>query len=258
MPLCLSSIQSQFFISSIQVEARSVGWVALALSHSRSIQDADIVIGWVSPGGQAQLKDFHSRDGRTVEEDNSQDYDLVVGYESEGVTVLRFRRKIETCDRDFDLPVTNDTFRVIWAYSETDPGPGALPVWSDLERAGGRLLHIFQGSERRVMEPNIKKWVVTPGHVTLPEEETLYWCTIVKLPLLSEKHHMVGYSPKIQAGHEPYVHHMMLYECHDDNPDETFKRHVYKSGYRCYTPNMPGDFKKCRGIVAAWGLGGAC
>ena len=138
LPLCLSGIQSQFFISSIQVEARTVGWVALALSHSKSIQDADIVIGWVSEGGQAELKDFHSRDGRTVEEDHSQDYELVVGYEDEGVTVLRFRRKIETCDRDFDLPVTNDTFRVIWAYSESDPRAGALPVWSDLERAGGR------------------------------------------------------------------------------------------------------------------------
>ena len=27
-------------------------------------------------------------------------------------------------------------------------------------------------------------------------------------------------------------------------------------GYECYTPNMPDDFLKCRGIVAAWGLGG--
>ena len=243
-------------ISSIQVEARTTGWVALALSHTKSIQDADVVIGWVGEEGQANLKDFHSRDGVTVEEDHSQDYELVVGYEAEGVTVLRFTRKIETCDSDFDLPVTNDTFRVIWAYSRSDPRPGTLPVWTDLERAGGRLLHIFQGSERGTLEPNIKKWVVTPGHVTLPQEETLYWCTIVKLPVLSEKHHMVGYIPKIQSGHERYVHHMMLYECHDDNPEETFKRHVYKSGYRCYTPNMPGDFKKCRGIVAAWGLGG--
>ena len=28
------------------------------------------------------------------------------------------------------------------------------------------------------------------------------------------------------------------------------------AGYECYTPNMPDDFLKCRGIVAAWGLGG--
>ena len=61
---------------------------------------ADIVIGWVQENGQATLRDFHSADGRTIEEDESQDYELVVGYEDEGVTVLRFRRKIETCDSD--------------------------------------------------------------------------------------------------------------------------------------------------------------
>jgi len=239
-----------------QVEAKTAGWVAMALSHTKSIKGADIVIGWVQENGQATLRDFHSADGRTIEEDESQDYELVVGYEDEGVTVLRFRRKIETCDSDYDLAITNDTFRVIWAYSDQDPEPGHLPVWSELDRAGGRLLHIYQGNVQSTLEPNLKKWVVTPNHVTLPEEETLYWCTIVKLPVLPQKHHMVGYIPKIQPGNERFVHHMMLYECHDKNPDDTFKQHVYKSGYKCYNPNMPDDFKKCKGIVAAWGLGG--
>ena len=228
----------------------------MALSHTKSIKGADVVIGWVEPSGQATLRDFHSIDGRTVAEDESQDYELVVGYEDEGLTVLRFRRKIETCDSDFDLRISNDTFRVIWAYSDEEPSNGDLPEWSQLTRAGGRLLHLFQGQDATAQEPNIKRWVVTPNHVTLSEEETLYWCTMVKLPLMTEKHHMIGYIPKIQPGNERYVHHMMLYECHDDNPEETFKRHVYKSGYKCYTPNMPEDFKKCKGIVAAWGLGG--
>jgi hypothetical protein len=217
----------------------------LALSHTKSIKGADVVIGWVEESGQATLRDFHSVDGRSVVEDQSQDYELVVGYQDEGITVLRFRRKLETCDSDYDLLISNDTFRVIWAYSETDPAPGSLPEWAELSRAGGRLLHLFQGRDISVLEPNIKRWVVTPNHVTLAEEETLYWCTMVKLPLMAEKHHMIGYIPKIQPGNERYVHHMMLYECHDDNPEETFKRHVYKSGYKCYTPNMPEDFKKC-------------
>ena len=49
---CVPVIQSQFFISSIQVEARTLGWVALALSHTKSIQNADVVIGWVDEGGK--------------------------------------------------------------------------------------------------------------------------------------------------------------------------------------------------------------
>ena len=50
-------------------------------------KSTDIVIGWVQGNGQATLRDFHSADGRTIEEDESQDYELVVGYEDEGVTV---------------------------------------------------------------------------------------------------------------------------------------------------------------------------
>ena len=67
----------------------------------------------------------------------------------------------------------------------------------------------------------------------------------------------MGYIPKIQSGNEAYVHHMMLYECHDDQRGswEAFEHHV-NSGYECNTPNMPRDFKKCKGIVAGWGVGG--
>ena len=77
------------------------------------------------------------------------------------------------------------------------------------------------------------------------------------LIMFSGKHHLVGYIPKIQSGNEAYVHHMMLYECHDDQRGswEAFEHHV-NSGYECNTPNMPRDFKKCKGIVAGWGVGG--
>ncbi len=53
---------------------------------------------------------------------------------------------------------------------------------------------------------------------------------------------------------------MMLYECHDDpssssNSRARFHHHV-NSGYECRTPNMPDDFRRCRGVAAAWGAGG--
>ena len=151
--------------------------MAVALSHTKSIKGPDVVIGWVEESGQATLRDFHSVDGRSVVEDQSQDYD-----QDEGITVLRFRCKLETCDSDYDLPISNDMFWVIWAYNDTDPAPGSLPEWAKLSRAGGRLLHLFQGRDISVLEPNIKRWVVTPNHVTLAEKETLYCCTIVICP----------------------------------------------------------------------------
>ena len=41
----------------------------------------------------------------------------------------------------------------------------------------------------------------------------------------------------------------------DNNSHERFSKHV-NSGYECRSPNMPDDFKSCKGVVAAWGLGG--
>ncbi|GAB0087048.1 DOMON domain [Sergentomyia squamirostris] len=39
--------------------------------------------------------------------DISQDYILLLGYENATHTVLRFRRKLDTCDTYHDLPITD-------------------------------------------------------------------------------------------------------------------------------------------------------
>ena len=158
--------------------------------------------------------------------------------------------------------------------------------------------------------------MVQSNSVKLPAKHTLYWCTMLKLPEMPGKHHMIGYKPVISESNKRYVHHMMLYECHDEvkhkiascslfslkclkfrtfialsswqlakkkvftlpeeylsvpiflyntdcicclfqdnNSYERFHKHV-NSGYECRSPNMPDDFRRCRGVVAAWGLGG--
>jgi dopamine beta-monooxygenase len=70
---------------------------------------------------------------------------------------------------------------------------------------------------------------------------------------------MIGYRPILTPGSERYVHHMVLYECHDtDGNSDSYSRfnHHVNSGYECHAPNIPPDFKRCRGVIAAWGLGG--
>ena len=61
---------------------------------------------------------------------------------------------------------------------------------------------------------------------------------------------MIGYRAVLTPGSERYVHHMMLYECHDDRGDSysRFNHHV-NSGYECHAPNMPVDFKVCRRLT---------
>ena len=50
-------------------------------------------------------QDAHGDRDRRFARDKSQDYQLVVGYQYQGGTVLRFRRKLNTCDGD-DLVIT--------------------------------------------------------------------------------------------------------------------------------------------------------
>lgn len=44
-------------------------------------------------------------DGQPVV-DSSQDYVLLLGYENQTHTVLRFKRKLDTCDVAYDVPIT--------------------------------------------------------------------------------------------------------------------------------------------------------
>ena len=45
--------------------------------------------------------------------------------------------------------------------------------WRGLERAGGRLLHLYQGDQGELREPNLKKWVVTSNQMTLPQQVSI-------------------------------------------------------------------------------------
>lgn len=48
---------------------------------------------------------LHSKNGEPVL-DPSQDYVLMSGHENATHTILRFRRRLDTCDEKFDVPIT--------------------------------------------------------------------------------------------------------------------------------------------------------
>lgn len=238
-----------------QLEVVSTGWVSIALTFRGNLPGSDIIVGWVGEDGMATLVDAHGdSDGKMIK-DKVQDYQLIVGYQYQDSTVLRFKRKLNTCDGD-DLVITNDTFRLRWFYSSKDPRSEMDLPYLEAERQGQRAIHLYETSKFKQRQPKALKWTVASNSVVLPRKHTLYWCTMIKLPEMPEKHHMIGYRPVLTPGSEKYVHHMMIYECHDEQDSASkFHRHV-NSGYECNTPNMPKDFRNCRGIIAAWGLGG--
>ena len=132
----------------------------------------------------------------------------------------------------------NDTFKVVWSYSNSDPvnwddgqvnsSVDLTSIFPPAHRTGARSLHMFEShnpADHLHITNTALKWHVQSNSVLLPAKATLYWCTMLRLPELPGKHHMIGYRPKITPGNERYLHHMMLYECHGgDGPDESYNR----------------------------------
>ncbi len=90
---------------------------------------------------------------------------------------------------------------MLWFYSTKDPlsGENSLPHLEP-ERTGERSLHLYEASRPLPKQPEALKWLVASNSVVLPTRHTLYWCTMLKLPDLPGKHHMIGYKPVLSPG----------------------------------------------------------
>ncbi|GFG39856.1 hypothetical protein Cfor_08836, partial [Coptotermes formosanus] len=203
--------------------------------------------------------DRYATDRGEPEVDQSQDYELLLGYENGTHTVIRFRRQYDTCDQR-DYRITNDTMRVLYAYHSEDPAPRtgsklATLLYHGPTQRGFRSLYLL---ERVNLEEPLPRdlliWDLRNPMVTLPaSEDTLYWCKIFKLPNVRRKHHMVRYEPLHDSGNSVYMHHVIVYECQGNEVE--FEAHARDRGQVCYQPSMPPLFFNCNNVVIAWGIG---
>ena len=65
------------------------------------------------------------------------------------------------------------------------------------------------------------------------------------------------YEPIISPGNKPFVHHIVLYECHPNNKQssEDYEKWVREKGTQCYTQNMPNDWATCITPIIGWAVG---
>jgi len=245
------------------------GYIGLGFSPGGGMHGADIVLLWSDPSsGQMIISDRHAVGNNVPYPDLSQDYTLHWGYQNDSHTVAQFSRDLDTCDAD-DLVLGEDTVRLIWAYGDHS----SSLRYHSLTQRGSRSIFISepprQDHETLVEEEEgLKTWDLTADNLLLPDSDhTHYWCKIFRAPDLGVKHHMVALEPLIQAGHESYVHHMVLYECHipatvlgeaaeGASSADWFQRHVDQPGQPCYSPNMPAEWSFCLATNAwAWAVG---
>ncbi|XP_078684910.1 DBH-like monooxygenase protein 1 isoform X1 [Branchiostoma floridae x Branchiostoma belcheri] len=241
----------------IELEARvqTTGWVGLGLSPNGGMPGSDIAIGWVKDG-TAHLTDRYAEAQAQPSVDESQDWELVSGNENGTHTVLRFNRKLTTCDVK-DRVINADTMRVLWAWHDDDPEDESGPAYHGANR-GVRSTVLLSNNiaPDNFKETNYTTVDLLMNNVSVPAyQDTTYWCQVFELPELAGKHHIIKFEPIISPGSEGVVHHLIIYTC-TRNRSVTFLPQEHP-GHECRTPNMPRDWYLCLGgsMLAAWGIG---
>ncbi|XP_068719204.1 DBH-like monooxygenase protein 1 [Montipora capricornis] len=235
------------------VEANTLGWVGFGISSGQGkMEGADIVIGWVKDG-KPYFQDRHAEGHMLPEKDAQQDYQLISLTEDNGKTIMKLKRKFDTCDPD-DNKIEPGTTKVIYAYHHDDPlSENSIPQHSPQNRGARSVFFLNAASKRPTLPPDTKQFELIHNKTTIPTDETSYMCVVHEIPRLNEKHHIIKIEPLIQLGNEGVVHHILLYECRDDFP----VHHLNYSG-KCYRSNMPPPLRECTGrsAIAGWAIGG--
>lgn len=237
----------------IEVQVATTGYVGLGFSPSGGMAMADMALGWVDASGFVHFHDRFALGNSQPYIDETQDYELLGGYQNDSHTVLRFSRPWISCDDQQDMQLTSDTLRVIWAFNNEDPADeNSLPYHS---HRGTKSMYLKE-PKMETSNHDFDYWDVLAPNVTLPETlDTIYWCKMYKIPPLKKKNHVVGTVPVIKEGNWKYVHHMLLYECYASNSEQLFDKYVDAKGAQCYSANMPPSWTQCNIPIVAWAVG---
>ncbi|CAM9565819.1 DBH-like monooxygenase protein 1 homolog [Lampetra fluviatilis] len=236
----------------LEARVRTRGWVGLGLSSTGMMAGSDVVVGWVDSAAATHLVDGHIEGERSLVRDASQDYKLVRLSENGTHTVMRVVRALRTCDAN-DRDITEDTVRMIWAYSTDDPKSETQILYHGVVTRGSKSVQLLSnGFPTEQPLPQEHSFIdLTFDKYTIPTASTFYACKLVSLPKLSKKNHLIKVQPIVQAGNEAFVHHILVYVCLDN----VNASHVGVT-HQCYHPNMPDSFSTCSSVLAAWAIGG--
>ncbi|CAH3032072.1 unnamed protein product [Pocillopora meandrina] len=237
---------------SFTVEAQTTGWVGFGISTGQGkMQGADIVIGWVKDG-KTYFKDRHATGYSTPKIDSQQDYVLIALQEESGKTVMKFKRKFETCDTD-DNSIKEGTTKVIYAMHPEDPeSEDNIPMHTIRGARSVFLLNAIKDVPK--LPADAKTFSFLMNKTQLPPKRTTYYYRVFQFPTLPERRDVIRIEPVIQEGNEGIVHHILLYQCdHNNFPSSNLSYEGVGN-----SPDMPPAVKSCTGpsTIAAWAIGG--
>ncbi|XP_045193607.2 DBH-like monooxygenase protein 1 homolog [Mercenaria mercenaria] len=231
-----------------EVHVRTKGWVGFGFSGNGNMYPGDVVVGWVKDDGSVHFADRHTVGHRMPVIDKSQDWKLLFGEENEFGTVLKFIRKINTCDDAEDEVIQEGTNRIIFAYGEHDPADDNSINYHGTTRGTKSVALLSPNPVNDNLPADSRHFDFLNANYLVPSDTTTYWCRGFKMPPIG-KHHMIKYEAVVTEGNELNVHHILLYRCNVDNPDHWDG----KEGI-CYHQHR--TLPQCSNIIIAWAIGG--
>nr|ADP08787.1 dopamine beta hydroxylase [Azumapecten farreri] len=235
-----------------ETHVKTRGYVGFGLSGNGQMFPGDVVVGWVKEG-VTHFKDCHTVEHVMPKEDDSQDWTLLHGEENDFGTLLRFTRKLDTCDDD-DFKITDDTIRVIFSFHLDDPVDITSLPWHGVARRGSRALLLLSATSASAvtMPADLQSFGLLKKNYHVPSAGTTYHCSTFRLPDLNQKHHMIKYEPYVQKGNEKHVHHIVLYFY-----DREIDRQYDNINYDCTRgKSTPQGLRGMRSIFLVWAVGG--
>ncbi|ODM94234.1 DBH-like monooxygenase protein 1 [Orchesella cincta] len=237
-----------------EVEAPTLGYVGFGISPSGNMIGADIFIGGVYSNGSTYGFDMHATAMAPPILDTQSDWTLISASEDASKTYLKFSRLLNTCDKDGDYPISNDTVQVIWSMGSSDT------IAYHQSNRGTKSLNFLLPDEDN-FNPGDYAHLDIVTDVEMPQQDTTYWCSIHKIQALNRKQHVVAFEAlldnELAMNH---THHFIIFKCvapAGQDADDLFGPFVSHPGSQCYATPQPLPVNYClQHYLFVWAKGG--
>ncbi|CAH0546080.1 unnamed protein product [Brassicogethes aeneus] len=229
------------------------GWFALGFSDRGELFPADYCLLSQDLNGKFKLHDTWANKDGVLHIDDKQD---CVGFhikKTKEIIKYTFKRKLDTCDLK-DYIIEDGTTHVVWSRGKRPLyRVDGLNVSSEKSGDTGMVrVHLLKNPEVNANLPeHVKPLNILADKVKVPNEETTYWCRVIKLPdEYKKKHHIYQYESNIEESSQGLVHHMEVFHCETDA-----KRDIPLYSGNCFGEDRPPETQVCKRVLAAWAMG---
>jgi hypothetical protein len=251
-------------VINITIDSSSKGWVGFGISETGLMDKSDLVICYLSKDNVATCIDGYAQGYSFAKDESlggSSDLNKVVGYVSNGRTILSFSKKLNSQD-PYDKQIYKGlSHKVLFSY-RTEGNPStengqfnehSIKIVKDIILWPNGGTTITDTPSYRT-DPDMRVMNLGVSRLPLPPQRTFYACRYFNVKNLTNNitqmkmgrsYHAVAYEPAID--NMKRLHHMLLFSCAN-----SLDTKLTDQAFDCTdTPVI----ENCSNVVLAWAMG---